>query len=342
MTKLLTIVVPCYNSAAYMHRSIDSLLPGGEEVEVIVVDDGSWDATGAIADEYAQRHPGIVRVVHQVNGGHGAAVNTGIAHANGRFIKIVDSDDWLDPEAYVEVLSTLRGFVDQGDDVDMLVSNFVYEKVDKRRKTAVRYINALPSDRVLTWDQVGRFRKSQYILMHSLIYRTELLRECGLVLPEHTFYVDNLYAFAPLPSVRRLYYLDVDLYRYYIGREDQSVNENVMISRVDQQLRINRAMMEHLRSVRADPEAPRALRRYMLHYVDIVSVVSSMLLIRAGTRESLRKKDQFWSELRTEDPALYRRLRRTTLQQLAHLPGKPGRGISILAYKAAQRVIGFN
>ena len=342
MTKLLTIVVPCYNSAAYMHRSIDSLLPGGEEVEAIVVDDGSWDETGAIADGYAQRHPGIVRVVHQVNGGHGAAVNTGIAHANGRFIKIVDSDDWLDPEAYVEVLSTLRGFVEQGDDVDMLVSNFVYEKVDKRRKTAVRYNNALPSDRVLTWGQVGRFRKSQYILMHSLIYRTELLRECGLVLPEHTFYVDNLYAFAPLPSVRRLYYLDVDLYRYYIGREDQSVNENVMISRVDQQLRINRAMMEHLRSVRADPEAPRALRRYMLHYVDIVSVVSSMLLIRAGTRESLRKKDQFWSELRTEDPALYRRLRRTTLQQLAHLPGKSGRGISILAYKAAQRVIGFN
>ncbi|MHA7132864.1 glycosyltransferase family 2 protein [Oerskovia turbata] len=342
MTKLLTIVVPCYNSAAYMRRSIDSLLPGGDEVEVLVVDDGSWDQTGAIADEYERLHPGMVRAIHQANGGHGEAINTGLAHATGRYIKIVDSDDWLDPEAYAAVLATLRGFARADDDIDVLVSNFVYEKVDKRKKTAVRYANAIPRDRVLSWDDVGRFRASQYILMHSLIYRTDLLRECGLVLPKHTFYVDNLYAYAPLPSVRRLYYLDVDLYRWYIGRSDQSINEDVMISRVDQQLGVNRAMMEHLRAVRSDPAAPRALKRYMLHYVNIVSLVSSMLLVRSGTKESLRKRDAFWADVRAQDPALYRRLRRTTLHQISNLPGRPGRGLSVLAYKAAQRAIGFN
>lgn len=342
MSKLLTIVVPCYNSAAYMHRSIDSLLAGGQRVEVLIVDDGSWDATAQIADRYAAAHPGVVRVIHQPNGGHGAAINTGLAHARGRFIKIVDSDDWLEADAYAKVLDLLDSFVAQDTGIDMLVSNFVYEKVDKRNKTAVRYTNALPQDRVLGWDQVGRLRKNQYILMHSLIYRTDLLREAGLVLPEHTFYVDNLYAYAPLPAVRRLYYLNVDLYRYYIGRADQSVNETVMISRVDQQLRINRTMMEHLSAARANPATPRALKRYMLHYLDIVSLVSSMLLVRAGTRESLRKKDEFWAHVRAYDPALYRRLRRTTLHQISNLPGRPGRHLSVLAYKAAQRVIGFN
>ncbi len=88
------------------------------------------------------------------------------------------------------------------------------------------------------------FRKGQYILMHSVIYRTKLLRECGLELPKHTFYVDNLYVYVPLPCVKTLYYMDVDFYRYFIGREDQSVNENVMIRRIDQQIKVNKIMVD--------------------------------------------------------------------------------------------------
>lgn len=340
--KVLTVVVPCYNSAAYLRRCVDSLVPGGDAVEILLVDDGSWDETPALVDEYAARFPGTVRAIHQPNGGHGAAINTGLAHATGRYVKIVDSDDWLDADAYGAVLQQLRRFAADDADVDVLVSNFVYEKVAKRNKTAVRYVDVLPRNRVFGWDEVRRFRKNQYVLMHSLIYRTQLLRDVGLRLPEHSFYVDNLYAFVPLPAARRLYYLNVDLYRYFIGRADQSVNEDVMIGRVGQQLRINRAMIEHLSAVRADPSTPKGLRRYMLHYVDIVSVVSSMLLIRAGTPESLRTKEQFWAEVREHDHALYRRLRRSTLHQLTNLPGRPGRGICVLAYKAAQRAVGFN
>ena len=83
----------------------------------------------------------------------------------------------------------------------------------------------LPKDRIFTWKEAGHFHKGQYILMHSVIYRTKLLVECGLELPKHTFYVDNIYVYKPLPSVRTLYYMDVDFYRYFIGRDDQSVNE---------------------------------------------------------------------------------------------------------------------
>ena len=95
--KLLTFTVPCYNSQDYMRRCVDSLLIGGEDVEIIIVDDGSSDDTGAIADAYAEKYPSIVRAIHQENGGHGAGLNAGLNHATGLYFKVVDSDDWVIP-----------------------------------------------------------------------------------------------------------------------------------------------------------------------------------------------------------------------------------------------------
>ena len=101
--KLLSVAIPCYNSEAYMRKCVDSLLTGGEDVEIIIVDDGSAkDRTAQIADEYADSYPTIVKAVHQENGGHGAAVNTGIQNATGLYFKVVDSDDWVKKEAYLQ------------------------------------------------------------------------------------------------------------------------------------------------------------------------------------------------------------------------------------------------
>ena len=97
--KVLSITVPCYNSQEYMRKCIESLLSGGDEVEILVVDDGSSDRTLEIAQEYEKNYPGIVRAIHQENKGHGGAVNTGLAHATGLNFKVVDSDDWLNEEA---------------------------------------------------------------------------------------------------------------------------------------------------------------------------------------------------------------------------------------------------
>lgn len=220
--KLLTVAIPCYNSQDYMEKCIDSLLIGGEDVEIIIVDDGSKDMTPEIADSYAKKHPEIVRAIHQENGGHGEAVNTGIRNAQGIFFKVVDSDDWVDAEAYQKILATLRELVGNGSQLDMLISNFVYEKEGAKHKKVMKYTSAIPKEKLFTWKDVRHFSKGQYILMHSVIYRTQLLRDCGLELPKHTFYVDNLFVYVPLPYVKNMYYLDVDFYRYYIGREDQS------------------------------------------------------------------------------------------------------------------------
>ena len=125
----------------------------------------------------------------------------------------------------------------------MFISNYIYDKVGQKRKRIMQYHSAMPTERVFTWEEMGNMRLGHYILMHSVIYRTGLLRECGLKLPKHTFYVDNIFVFQPLPFVKKLYYLDAEFYHYFIGREDQSVNETIMIGRIDQQIRVNKIMI---------------------------------------------------------------------------------------------------
>lgn len=337
--KLLSIVVPSYNSQDYLARCIESLLPGGESVEVIIINDGSTDATAHLADEYALRFPGVVKVVHQENKGHGGAVNAGITAARGRYLKVVDSDDWVDASAYQSILKQLARFVAKDDHVDLLISNYVYEKDGVKRKAVMSYRGILPENIPFTWNEIGRFRKGKYLLMHSLIYRTSVLRASGLELPKHTFYVDNLFAFLPLPYVEKMYYLNVDFYRYYIGREDQSVNEAVMIKRVDQQIRVNKLM---LTSVNVLEVTPAARQRYMFNYLEIITAVTSILLIRSGTEDNFRKKKEFWQFIKDEEPALYRRLRWGIFGIILNLPGKLGRQISESLYSLAQKVYGFN
>ena len=340
--KLLTITVPCYNSEKYMQKCIDSLLTGGEDVEILIVDDGSTDGTAGIADEYAERYPSIVKVIHKENGGHGSGVNAGIENASGLFFKVVDSDDWVLDTAYQKVLETLRMFAGGDQVLDMLVANYVYEKEGEKRKKVIRYKHVLPENEVFTWKDVHRFHKGQYILMHSVIFRTKLLRDCGLKLPEHTFYVDNLFVYEPLPYVKNMYYLDVNFYRYYIGRADQSVNEKVMIGRIDQQLKVNRLMVDYLTSKKQFLSSHRKLRNYMINYLDIITTVSSIMLICSDTEENLEKKNELWKYIKQKDAMLFFKLRYGLLGSCTNLPGKSGRKMTVEGYMLCQRFFKFN
>ena len=322
-----------------MRHCVDTLLPGGDDVEIIIVDDGSKDNTGAIADELAAKHPGIVKAIHQPNGGHGAAVMTGIKNATGKYFKVVDSDDWLDEKAFPRVMETLRGFAANGSTIDLLVCNYIYDKVGVKHKQVMQYRGVLPKDRPFTWDETGHFMKGQYILMHSVIYRTQLLRDCGLDLPRHTFYVDNLYVYVPMRCVKKMYYMDADLYHYFIGREDQSVNEKVMISRIDQQLKVNGLM---LKQVDIQHVENKHLRKYLYNYFEIITTVSSILLIKGGKPEHLKKKDELWAYIAKENPWVYKKLSRGFMGRICKTRTAMGRKFARMAYAISQKVVGFN
>ena len=150
--KLLTFAIPCYNSESYMRHCIESILPGGEDVEILIVDDGSTkDNTAAIADEYQEKYPTIVRAIHQENGGHGEAVNAGIRNATGLYFKVVDSDDWVDADAYKKILDKLRELAGSDTTLDMLLANYVYEKEGAKHKKVMRQ-TGFPVDQIFTWS----------------------------------------------------------------------------------------------------------------------------------------------------------------------------------------------
>lgn len=337
--KYITFAIPCYNSEAYMENAVNSILPAGEDVEILIVNDGSTDGTEVLGRKLEEQYPNIVRLINKENGGHGDAVNSGLTHAKGKYFKVVDSDDWVDKDALLNILRTIKGFVDADSKVDMIISNYVYEKVGMEHKKVIRYGNVLPENQIFHWDDIGSFHLDQYILMHSVIYRTEMLKLCQLELPKHTFYVDNIYVYYPLPHVRTLYYMDEDFYRYFIGREDQSVNEKVMISRVDQQIFVTKTMvaMYELRMVPS-----KKLRKYMLNYLAIMMTVSSILCIRSKKKENLEKKTELWKYLKKKDYKTYFKIRYGILGQTMNLPGRSGRKVSSMAYSVARRLIGFN
>ena len=139
-----------------------------------------------------------MRVIHQENGGHGEGVNQGIRNAQGLYFKVVDSDDWLDDEALSQVMDHLRAFAAMEKPVDLLLCNYVYEHVSDNTRHVISYKGILPEGRVFGWEDCGKFPPSQNILMHSVIYRTQVLRDCGIELPKHTFYVDNIFVYQPL------------------------------------------------------------------------------------------------------------------------------------------------
>lgn len=336
--KLLSFAVPCYNSEAYMEKCIESLLPGGKDVEILIVDDGSSDRTAEIADAYAERYPGIIRAIHQPNGGHGAAVNTGLKNAAGIYFKVVDSDDWLDRDSYLRVLKRLRTLIKLNTLPDMFLANYVYEKEGSKHKKVMRQ-KGFPKEKMFGWDDVGHLVKGHYILMHSVIYRTQMLHDCGLQLPEHTFYVDNIYVYKPLPYVNNMYYMDVDLYRYYIGREDQSVNEQTMIRRIDQQIRVNKIMFADVNLLAVKD---KKCRRYMFNYLEIVTTITVTLAILSGTKENLNKRDELWTYMKQTDRQLYNKLHHSVISRYMNLPGRTGRFLGKVAYRISRKVYGFN
>ena len=337
--KLLSIAIPCYNSQDYMRHAIETLLAGGEDVEILVVNDGSKDKTADIAAEYQQKYPTIVRAIYKENGGHGDAVMTGLKNAPGLYFKVVDSDDWVDEACLKRVLAQLRAFTEQKEEIDMLICNYVYDKVGVKHKHVMQYRHAVPQNRVFDWNET-RFKIGEYLLMHSVIYRTQVLRDCGMVLPKHTFYVDNIFVYQPLPYVKSMYYMDLDLYRYFIGRSDQSVNESVMVKRVDQQLRVTRHMIacQDLDALKNE----KRLRAYMLHYLSTMMAVSDIFLLLDGSAEAQTKKADLWKYLKENTkPDVYRAIR-YGFGGITNLNFPKGDAIVVGGYRIAQKIFKFN
>ena len=335
--KLLTVTVPCYNSEAYMEKCIDSLLVGGDRVEIIIIDDGSKDRTGEIADAYAERYPNIVKVIHQENGGHGEGINQGVLHATGKYFKVVDSDDMLS-EDFPEFLDRLEECEKNGG-VDLILTNYYYVHTDGVGDRSISYKSVLPRGRIFGWADTKRFRLHQLITIHSSTFRTALMGECPEPLPKHVFYEDNLMVYRVLPTVKKMYYMDSDLYRYWIGRPDQSVQESVMKKRYTHQILVNEKCFT---ATHLDDVQDKMLKKYLRHELFVMFGISILNTRLNKTAESDAALWKMWENCIAFDEKWGRHFRYRTPLSLICIPGKFGQNFAVFIYRFANKIVRFN
>lgn len=320
--KLISFAVPCYNSQDYMQKCIDSLLVGGDDVEIIIVNDGSKDNTINIANEYKEKYPEIVKVIDKPNGGHGSGVNAGMQTATALYYKVVDSDDWLDGDALKSLIDTIKKHMEEGTLPDLYITNFIYDKIHLNQQHVSAYTEKFPVGKICTWNKVKAFRYSHMLLMHSLLYKREKLLESGTVLPEHTFYVDNLFAYQPLPFMQTICYLNLDLYHYYIGRADQSVTRKNIVGRYDQQIRVMKCMVDAYR-LSDIKKMPKGLRKYMWHSLQAILMNTLFFTCAEYSPERKAALKDFWQYVKKRDRKMYNKMRhRSYATAVNYLPWK--------------------
>lgn len=339
--KLITFVIPCYNSQDYMKTCIESLLPAGGRAEILIIDDGSMDHTAEIAGKYETRFPDICHVLSQENGGHGEGINHGLREASGKYFKVVDSDDWLDRDALARMLDALEECEKNGG-VDLMVCNYVYDhRNNASLNRTIRYTNVFPEERIFTWAKTKTFLPWQYLTMHSCCHRTQILRDLNVKLPKHTFYEDNLFAYLPLPGVKKLYYLDMDLYHYLIGREDQSVSENTLKEHCAHQILVSSMIFKayHLDDIRKqDPK----LAKYMYHEIVFMLTIATAFTRLNRTAAAEKMVKDMWKDLEQYDKKLAKKVHHASMAAAMNLPGNLGRDIGILCYRASHKFVAFN
>ncbi|MGN0161752.1 MAG: glycosyltransferase family 2 protein [Lachnospiraceae bacterium] len=218
MEKILTIVIPSYNAERFLEKGIPSLLDPqiNEDIEVVIVDDGSKDGTAVVADHFEECNKGTVKVVHKENGGHGSTINTGIECANGKYFMVVDADDWVQTDHFVEFVGILKNT-----DCDLFLTDADKVLADG---TIVGHelVGKLPNRQIIDADLALVSAKN--IEMHNYCIRTSILKDHQIRCHEHCFYVDNEYTMYSLIYVHKVMYINLPVYQYLVGRKGQSIS----------------------------------------------------------------------------------------------------------------------
>ena len=304
--KILTIAVPAYNMAHWLKRCLDSMddVRLGNQLEVIVVDDGSTDGTLALARQYEQKSPDIFHVVTQPNGGHGAAVNTGIRHATGKYFRIVDADDWVNTDALRNLIKKMSVA-----DCDL----FVDEKteIDVTTKEIKRY--PMPDDSAFGEKQPFRaITAGGYdtaLSMHTMSVRTQLLHDTGLQLLEHTFYVDMQYVIGVSAFAQTVCLMRERVYNYQVGDAQQSVYYMNYVRRYDQHDNVLAACIGFCKE--NEKRLPEGRMGYLQHALALLarSQLKIALVFDPDRAQGRRRAKALRQKLEKEYPEIWRETR---------------------------------
>lgn len=296
---LFTFLIPAFNGEPFLRTSMHSLINDRilennihQFYEIIIIDDGSTDNTFSLGKEIAKewnkktKNKDFIKVIRKNNGHYGSVINRGIKEANGLYFKVLDVDDTFHISSLIELIKVVNGFKEK---IDVIFTDHTFEKVGVNTQILQGLSKYFTPYEVLEVNKV-KWPK-EIITMHSIIYRTELLRDINYEQVEGIPYTDSQYSMIPLGFAKTMYYLDIPLYRYYIGRHEQSINLKVMIRNREAQLRV----METLwKEVNLDDSFSKNIKKY---YIFVLRSLAQWQIMLAALDPNLKGQRQHFKKL---------------------------------------------
>ena len=230
-SKILTISIAAYNVEKYIRKTLDSVAIHEilDDIEVIVVDDGGTDKSLEIAKEYEEKFPNTFKAIHKKNGGYGSTVNYSVKIANGKYFKLLDGDDWFDKDGLINLVNFLKNT-----DSDVVFTQYCYA-VNDCNKLAIEFKN----DKIDNEMPIEDFYLNEGTPMHSITYKTDIIRKSNMLLKEHSLYTDNIYAMVPFKCANTIVFKNILVYYYRLGVDGQSVNRKSLIKHFDESKNIS-------------------------------------------------------------------------------------------------------
>lgn len=258
MKKVLTISVAAYNVEDYLDEALDSCVISEfmDELEVIVVNDGSKDNSVDIARKYTQLYPNTFKLIDKDNGGYGTTVNASLSVATGDFFRLLDGDDWFVKDGLVQVISTLKKCKS---DV-VVLPYYKGETLDKLEKTEYAECHSQKQCKVSDL-------RNKYLLPNTaIIYRTSVIKESGLQLPSHMLYTDQLYCTIPFSAAETVEFYNIPLYCYRLNRDEQSVSKKSRMKNVDMAIEICYMLCDYAKSMENNKNYSYIMHRVAAYY----------------------------------------------------------------------------
>ena len=294
MNKLLSIIIPTYNMEKYLHKCLDSLIVSDENMqllEVLVINDGSKDSSSEIAHDYESRFPQTFRVIDKENGNYGSCINRGLKEATGKYVKVLDADDYFKKDVFNNFVKFL-----QERDEDVVITNTIEVK-ENGDILCSNTFRLIPNVHL----SLSQLDKSDIFHMHSIAYKLEIIKKIGYRQSEGVSYSDNEWSTWPLIYMNSLVYYDDFLYCYLIGREGQTVSMDSYVKNRIQFLTVAECVMSKLSCLDSSSEA----YPYLLNRIRYILVVIYRKLIVYDQCRHVSELEEFDKRMKENFPKYY-------------------------------------
>lgn len=301
--KILSFIIPSYNCSAFLPKCIGSMLHPEllSQLEIIVVNDGSSDNTAAVAEEFAKKYPDTVQLINQQNKGHGGALNTGCAAAKGKYLKVIDADDWVETGNLADFLAFLSSC-----ESDVVLTHHYTRDISTGQ---VRKWKCYPDEfnKAYTLEQImaqsQNFDRS--LTFHGITYRTDFYQTQNILLSEKVFYEDHEYATFACCRAASVSALDLFIYHYRIGDVQQSVSDANQLKRLSHmETVLNRFLKEYSNLPFTD--GGRAFFEMKAQGV-LLSYITTVMLVEPDRKKGRRLGKHMMNRFREQLPEAYDR-----------------------------------